>query len=852
MHKLDRTVYLALHGHFYQPPRENPWIERIELQPDAQPFHDWNERILVQCYQPNAMARIVDGEGKVLEIVNNFRLISFNIGPTLFAWLEKHAPVVTYRILEGDRLSVRDRSGHGNALAQVYNHMILPLAREADQRTQIRWGIFEFKKRFGRDPEGLWLPETAASERTLEILIEEGIHFTLLAPEQAEKIRPLHIEGEKGERRPSSAEWHRVAGGKIDPTRPYRFYHSREPGRFIDLFFFDGPLSHDMSFSDLLFDAKKFVERLEDAHHSERHHPELIHAAADGEAFGHHKAYGERVVAFLLHEEAERHGFKRTNYGEYLEKFPPQYEVKIRPGEGSSWSCVHGVGRWKENCSCHTGGGEGWNQKWRTPLRKAVQFLAQEMARLYESEGRLFFKDPWAARDAYIELILDRSEEARGRFFDKHRIRSLSPAEVIRGLKLLEMERYTLLSETSCGWFFNDLSGIETQQILRYALRALEIAREFGDEGLEEKFVEILSKAQSNRPEIGGGREVWEKLVKPAVVSKEKLAAHFAFRKLFELEIPMKDFYNQEIEEGESEQEEADQRTLRMGLIRLRGKTVPEENQFVYAIFQERHSEIHCFVKETTDPAELHRLDSAPLSFLRKREAASLLRNLEQGFGTHSFSLGDLFPEERDQILRILSRQMREELYKMASRFYEKGRLEISVFREAGTSLPEEFRELMEWMMGERLYDVLRRLDQKASFQEAAEEGKKLLKETRESGISLRMEPAAEYLSGELNLWIEKLFHEPDAALVQKIDCMLGLAASLGMNLRPRIAQDLFFAFAQKVLKEWIEAYGAEGRVDSRRPPTFEMIQSIIRLGGELGFNMRQYEERLKQKAGAG
>lgn len=848
MTKLSKTVYLTIHGHFYQPPRENPWTERIELQPDAKPFHDWNDRILIQCYQPNAMARIVDGEGRVLEIVNNFRLISFNVGPTLLGWLEKQAPVVYYRILEGDRLSVRDHSGHGNALAQVYNHMILPLAREEDQRTQVRWGIFEFKKRFGRDPEGMWLPETAASERTLEILMEEGIRFTILAPEQAEKIRPLQIEGEKGGRKPSLAEWHNVTGGKIDPTRPYRFFHSKEPARFLDLFFFDGPLSRDLSFSDLLFDAKKFVERLKGAHHRGRHHPELIHVASDGEAFGHHKAYGERVVAFLLHEEAERHGLQRTNYGEYLEKFPPQYEVRIRPGEGSSWSCAHGVGRWKEDCGCHTGGEAGWNQKWRAPLREAVRLLAEEIGKLYHTQARPFFKDPAAARDAYIELILDRSGETRKKFFEAQCSRPLSREEEIQGLKLLEMERYALLSETSCGWFFNDISGIETVQILRYALRTFELAREFGGGGLEDKFVEILSRAKGNRPEAGDGRSVWEKRVKPAVVSGEKIAAHYAFRKLFNLEVQSGDFYNQEVEEGESEEESADEMRLLMGVLRMRGKTVPEEEEFLYAIFQERHSRIHCFVKETRDPAGLPKLVIAPLNLLRKKDAAGLFSKLQQEFGREPFSLQDLFSEERERVLRILSHQMREDLYRMAAQFYEQDRREISIFRAAGKTLPGEFRELMEWMMGERLCDVVKRLGGKAPSSEVEAAGKELLKEAREGGFSVHTEPALEYLSGELNRWIEQLFNKPETALVKKIEEVLSLAKSLEMNLRHHIAQDLFFTFSQKILREWIETY-QEGTGGG---PRLAMIQAVIRLGGDLGFNMKQYEEQLKRKTGVG
>lgn len=850
MTKLAKTVYLTLHGHFYQPPRENPWTERIELQPSAAPFHDWNDRILIQCYQPNALARIVDSEGKVSEIINNFRLLSFNVGPTLLAWLEKFAPVVYHRILEGDRLSQKERSGHGNALAQVYNHMILPLAREEEQRTQIRWGVFEFKKRFGRDPEGIWLPETAASERTLEILIEEGIRFTILAPEQAAATRALHIHHEKGERTANpQAEWHDVSGGTIDPTRSYRFFHSKDTNRFLDLFFFDGPLSRDVSFGDLLFDAEKFLRRFVGAHRHERHHPELIHVAADGETFGHHKAYGERVVSFVLHHEAEGYGFKRTNYGEYLEKFPPQYEVKIKAGEGTSWSCVHGLGRWRDDCGCHTGGGPGWNQKWRKPLREAVQLLEAELAKLYEKESRGLFKDPWAARDGYIELVLDRSPETRAQFFKKHTGRTLSSEEEIRALKLLEMERYCMLTETSCGWFFSDLTGIETTQILRYALRAFELAVEFGGGGLEKTFVAKLAEARSNRPEGGDGRAVWETMVQPARVTSEKVVCHYAFRKLFHLPVNAADFFNHTLEETEWEEETEGPLTLRMGTVCLKGKVIPESREFVFAIFQEGLSHVHCFVKKIEVPDELHKLNIAPLNFLRKGKAKEALQILHRSFKTDPLLLRDLFPEEKDEILWILSKKLREDLFEMAGRFYSENREGMAIFREALKPLPIEFRELMEWTMGERLFEWVKKLEtKKVSFEEIARQGKAIIEEAQSAGFAVRTQPSAEFLSRHLNCWIEELFRRPNPELLHQIERVLGLAKEFGVHLHGRITQDIFFAFAQKMLPEWIEEYH-RGPGD---PAKLEMIQALIRLGVELGFNMRQYEVHLKQKAGVG
>lgn len=816
--KLTKTVYLTLHGHFYQPPRENPWTGKIGLQPSAHPFHDWNDRILIQCYRPNAMARIVDSKGRVLEIVNNFRLLSFNVGPTLLEWLEKQAPLVYRLILEGDRLSLRERSNHGNALAQVYNHMILPLAAERDQRTQIRWGILEFKKRFGRDPEGIWLPETAASPRTLEILIEEGIRFTLLHPQQAERIRRI-----------GHSSWEDVRSGSIDPTRPYRFFHSQDPNRWIDLFFFDGPLSQDVSFGDLLFDSRKFLDRLLRAHHHERHHPELIHVACDGETFGHHKAFGERVIAFLFHEEAERHGFKRTNYGEYLEKFPPQYEVQIKPGEGTSWSCVHGVGRWKEDCGCRTGGQAGWNQKWRAPLREAVRFLEDRITQLFEKGAQAFFQDPWAVRDGYIELVLDPSRETQNRFFEKYARRPLDPEERLQAIKLLEMERFAMHTESSCGWFFNEISGLETVQILCYALRALELAAEFGARDMEREFVEILARAKSNLSEFRDGRGVWEKCVKPSRISPEKIVAHYAFRKLFDLEVSKEDFYNHQIQEGEGERETAGELALLMGTVELTGKTIPESCNFIYAVFQKGLSNIRCFVRPLAAPGEFHKINFAPLSELRRRNAEALLDHLKKSFAVEPFFLRHLFPEEKDALLRVLSRQMREDYYQAAMRFYEANRSWADLFHGAEWPLPEEFRALIDWMMGERLFELVQKMDASVSWEEMTAKARKIFQEAQSHGFSVRIQPTVEFLSLKINLWIEKLFHEPAPALVDRIEKVLEFAKNLKIELHDRVAQELFFILAQKVLKE-----GASTPLN----------QSIIRLGKELGFNMERYENQ--------
>ena len=504
---MSKEVCLCIHGHFYQPPREDPWTGEIEKQESAAPYHDWNERIYHECYLPNTRAQVFDEKGNLVKTVNNFEKIGFNIGPTLFSWLEAKHPDTYHTILEADQLSRPLHHSHGNAIAQVYNHMIMPLANLRDKVTQVRWGIADFKYRFGRNPEGMWLPETACDEETLEVLINEGIRFTILAPHQAEAIRAMNHE-----------EWEELPQGALNSRMPYRCFLKKNPTKFIDLFFYNGTIARDVAFGDLAFEAKLFADSIERVKLKERRRSQLIHLATDGETFGHHKAFGERALAYLLEVEALKRGFKIVNHGEYLANHSPRYAVRLNEGEdgeGTSWSCAHGVKRWKEHCGCRGGGPPEWKQHWRKPLRKSLDWLREELTRVYEIYGRHFLKDVWAARNDYVHLILDPSEEARWHFFSKHARRILNGEEVKACFKLLEMQKYAMLMFTSCGWFFTEISGIEAVQILRYAARAIQLTREATQTSFEYEFLYRLSKARSNVSEFKDGRGVYEKLVKP-------------------------------------------------------------------------------------------------------------------------------------------------------------------------------------------------------------------------------------------------------------------------------------------------------------------------------------------------
>jgi alpha-amylase/alpha-mannosidase (GH57 family) len=512
--------FICIHGHFYQPPRENPWLETVETEDSAAPYHDWNERICAECYATNGAARIVNNKNQIQRIVNNYARISFNFGPTLLSWLKENAPRTYRMILDGERRSRKSYGGHSSAMAQVYNHIILPLASTRDRITQIRWGIADYERHYGAPPEGMWLAETAADTESLELLAAHGIKFTVLAPHQCRRIRPL-IEG---------AEWTDTANATVDTSRPYlvRF----ESGVSIAVFFYNGPISRAIAFEGLLNSGENLAARLKSGF-KDGSQEQLVHVATDGESYGHHHKYGEMALAYALRLLEADKTVKLTNYGRYLEQFPPEYEAEIV--ENTSWSCEHGVERWRSNCGCN-GGKPGFNQLWRAPLRQALDELRDAVVPLTEQEGGKLFKDVWAARNGYIEAMLDRGAESLERFFSEHQSHVLTEEERVRARELMEMQRHTQLMFTSCGWFFDDISGIETVQVIAYAARVLQLARElFGKqaEGLEPAFLARLAEARSNVASAGNGADIYKACVATRELGLEQVAAHYAISSIF-------------------------------------------------------------------------------------------------------------------------------------------------------------------------------------------------------------------------------------------------------------------------------------------------------------------------------
>jgi alpha-amylase/alpha-mannosidase (GH57 family) len=628
--------YVCVHGHFYQPPRENPYLEAIELQDSAYPYHDWNERITAECYAPNAASRILDAENRILKLINNYAQISFNFGPTLLSWLKEQAPKVHDAILEADKESRERYSGHGSALAQGYNHMILPLANRRDKVTQVKWGIKDFESRFGRLPEGMWLPETAVDTETLEVLAENGIRFTILAPRQAKRVRSN-----------GRSRFHDETGARIDPTHAYT---ARLPSKKrVHLFFYDGPISQGVAFEGLLSDGKRFADRLMSGFSDERRGPQLVHIATDGESYGHHHHFGEMALSYALDEIERNKVAKLTNYGEFLDKHPAEEFVEII--DNSSWSCVHGIERWRSDCGCNSGG-HSWNQQWRAPLRAALDWLRDRLAPIFEAQLKTYFSDPWAGRDDYIRVILDRSQENRASFFKDHAVRDLSADEQVKVLKLLEMQRHAMLMYTSCGWFFDDLSGIETVQVIHYAGRALRLAEECSGESIEAEFLQHLANAKSNLPEHGDGAQIYERWVKPAVVDIPRVAGHYAISSLFEAYPDKTRIYCYEVDRRSYSLEVEGKMRVATGSAQFRSAITNESATLGFAVLHLGDHNVTAGVQPFENHSEEE--EKKLVNAFAQADTAEGIRLLDHIYGKNVFSLRTLFRDEQRKIASLI------------------------------------------------------------------------------------------------------------------------------------------------------------------------------------------------------
>lgn len=825
-------VYVAVHGHFYQPPRENPYLDAIERQSGAAPFHDWNERIHWECYRPNAFARILNDRGEVMGIVNNYEYFSFNIGPTLMSWLERYDLEVYQRILEADSKSAQRLQGHGNAIAQVYNHIIMPLANERDKYTQIRWGKEDFKSRFGRDPEGMWLAEAGVDYATLEALVAEGIRFVILAPSQALRCRPLATKDDP------QPEWHEVGGNQIDPTRPYRCYlqptlntsasplsstngktdlaspvkeeESREGLPYIDIFFYDGPISRDMGFSDVVYSSNHFAGRIGSAVRGDHRPAQLISVATDGETFGHHKKGTEKTLAYAFTEEFPHQGWTVTNFAHYLSLNPPAWEVELKPV--TAWSCAHGVDRWQDDCGC---GGEGgvWHQQWRRPLRDALNWLRDRLIEVYEEHGKLFFRDSWQARDEYIHVIRDRSPANVSRFLTHHQTHKLTAAEQVDALRLLEMQRHALLMFTSCGWFFEELSRPEGTQILRYAARALELAGDVAGVQLEKGFLKRLGLAPSNVEHFKHGGEIYRQLVLTAQVSFKQVAAHYAITSLFNnqgstphshqssVNSHRKRIYCYTANELDYQLQRMGSLTLVVGHLKLVSDITWESEHLVFAVLHLGGWDFHCCIQPFAGRRDYSQLKEKLFRALQQASAANCILVMTQLFGEATFSLQNLFAEERHRIMRLITQETLTRLDQLYTQAYRENYGVVMAFHRDGLEVPQELQVAADIALGYRCMTTLRSLEQDIAEPQLCwnhiVELEAIATEAKHLRCRLNISEGKQLLEQLIVRSLWRLLHDANGSFhadIQLLDRLIDVGYQLNLGISLERSQELYFS----------------------------------------------------------
>jgi len=788
--------YVCIHGHFYQPPRENAWLETVEQQESARPFHDWNERINFECYAPNAAARILDTQGWITKIRNNYNRISFNFGPTLLAWLAEKDPEAYKLLRNADKRSRERFGGHGSALAQAHSHLILPLCNYRDKVTQVYWGIRDFEHRFGRYPEGMWLAETAVDTETLEVLASHGIQFTILAPRQAKAIRQL-IEptAANANTPPAAQEWRGVHAENIDTRRPY--WCQLPSGRRIALFFYHGGIAQEVAFNGLLNSGKTFARRMTSLF-DENDEPQIAHIATDGESYGHHHRYGEMALADCLNQIEDGDGATLTNYGQFLKLFPPTFEVQIH--EKSSWSCVHGVERWRADCGCNTGGHAGWQQRWRKPLRDTLNWLRDQLAPMFEREGARYLRDPWATRNEYISVMLHRTDERIRSFLSKHARRALSPLEEVAVLRLLEMQRHSVLMFTSCGWFFDEISGIETNQILQYARRAMEYAQDVGGLDLHSQFLRRLAEAPSNV--YSDGAASYRLNVVPTSVNLERVATHFAVASLFEDDPEELDLFNYTATVEFFEKIEAGTPQFAAGRICIRSRITHAEKTFCFAVLYLGQQHIIGNISGEMNRATFDAMYQRTSKAFTAANLGEAIGILQEYFGPEKFTLASLFADEKIKIIKAITESGLATAESTFRNVFNDNYQLINGLQEAGLTLPDAWRNIATYVLNADLLDFFK-------YDHAGETRtlRRIAADMKNWHIKVSELEVLRHAIGEwTHREIEKIdLDESSAPRVQRLNGILQIAEEMGVKPLMWRSQNVFYLLTKGYRKgNWV------------------------------------------------
>ncbi|MCK4994737.1 MAG: DUF3536 domain-containing protein [Candidatus Omnitrophica bacterium] len=797
--------YLCVHGHFYQPPRENPWLDEVELQDSAYPYHDWNERITIECYAPNGASRILDEENKIINIVNNYSKISFNFGPTLLSWMQRNRPENYEKIIKADLDSREKFSGHGSAIAQVYNHMIMPLANKRDKQTQIEWGIKDFVSRFKRKPEGMWLAETAVDLETLDIMADLDIKFTILSPYQAHKVKQIE-----------NGEWLDASGGKIDPKQAYKC--SLPSGKSINIFFYDGPVSQDIAFGGLLDNGENFANRLIGTFSNNKEQPQLVNIATDGETYGHHHTYGEMALSYGLNHIAEKARAKITIYAEFLEKFPPVFEVQII--ENSSWSCFHGVERWRSDCGCNVGTNSTWNQSWRVGLRKAMDWLRDSLIGIYEEQITKYLNDAWGARNDYIEVILNRTPEVMNEFFEAHTDRKLNETEKTNVLRLLEMQRHAMLMYTSCGWFFDDLSGLESMQVIHYASRAMQLARSVSGVDLEPEYINILKSAKSNIKEHKNGAKLYEKFVKTTMLVLQRVSAHYAVSSLFNTYESQENIYNYEIKRSSHERMEAGKQQFIAGTIMIRSLVTLEQEKFSYAVLHLGDQIIFGGTSSALNDEVFAKMCIEARDAFGKSDVSLVISLLDKYFNGHDISLWYVLRDEQRRILQQMLAVTLEEIETSFRQINEHHYPIMQAMKQINIPLPHVLLSTFSFMFNADIRNELEADDVDIKRIVA------LVKESKRWSLNIDKATLGFVASGKISRLMSQIKDNPqDLALIKKMENLFKVLRPLELQMRIWEAQNIYFSVKKefydvmkgkakqedKFAKKWVSNFKALG-----------------------------------------
>ena len=821
---MSQKTYVILHGHFYQPPRENPWTGQIELQSSATPYHDWNERVAAECYTPNARSRVLDDQGRILDVINNYAHISFNFGPTLLSWMEEHANETYARIIEADRLSIA-RWGHGNAMAQGYNHVIMPLADPRDRWTQIQWGLADFRARFGREAKGIWLAETALDEISLSDLARAGIQFIILAPSQAELIRG---RGEQA--------WIDVVDGSIPTGRPYRCV---TPQGEVTIFFYHGGVSKAVAFEHVLRNAATFVDKIAAAaaeslppgDDSDR----LAMVATDGESYGHHEAMGDMCLAYTVSRELAARGLTLTNPAAFLAEHPPEWEVRLKAGgqgKGTAWSCAHGVGRWMEDCGCTTGGPPSWNQAWRAPLRKSFDLLRQRLDPLFEQEGTKLLTNPWAARDDYVQVLLGKKVGVTRGFIDRHQKHELSDLERERVFVLMEMQLHGMLMYTSCAWFFADLSGIETIQNLAYFARAAQLAEIVAGHPITVDSMKALAEARSNLSSMGNGLEILTRFVRPAMLSPAKVAAHLAISALLADKPAAKRLYGFRAKSHSEHREARAGHQAFCGKLTVRAKRTGEGGTFDVAVLAGGSLRLVAFVRTYEPEADPVSVDDL-LSAISRVGFDQACLELDEKFSLH-LVLPDMLSELRLAAMGVMIRPVIKELGQTFDELYRRHEDLLRQLTPLGVGLPEALKAPVGYAASRSFDRRIARGLPGGDLAPAAE----LAELAHSLGIPLRLGRPTRRLVKALANRLEGVLADPKPENMAALRDLIDAARQMGLDPDEPALQDRVAERLEPLLEELLDPKSPGGT----RP---DAAQAWVDLAGYLNLNVTAARKRL-------